>query len=114
MAIDGSFGDSDFGDVNMGDGDLGDADYGDADSSDADSSDASPPPSDGGAKALCTTTGGTVSTSLCCASTGDFPDTCGVGACGCAPSSSHTVAVCDCPGSKCFDTTKGCTTALPP
>lgn len=57
---------------------------------------------------LCTSTGGMVSTSLCCKSAGDFPDTCKVGACGCAPTSSHTVQSCLCPLNDCFDAVAGC------
>jgi hypothetical protein len=54
----------------------------------------------------CTSSGGTVGTSSCCLSAQDFPNTCGIGACSCAPGSSHTVQVCNCPGG-CFDGT-GC------
>jgi hypothetical protein len=39
-------------------------------------------------------------------STGDFPNMCTTGPCGCAPSSSHDVKICQCPGGKCFDGTK--------
>lgn len=60
---------------------------------------------DGGLAAACTASGGTVSSSLCCASTGDFPNLCGVGACGCAPASSHTVMTCVCPTGRCFNGT---------
>ena len=60
----------------------------------------------GGSEATCTNSGGTVSTALCCASTGDFPNMCTTGPCGCAPSSSHDVKICQCPGGKCFDGTK--------
>jgi hypothetical protein len=41
---------------------------------------APPPPQEG-----CEGTGGTVETSTCCQGVGDFPNTCGVGQCGCAP-----------------------------
>jgi hypothetical protein len=51
----------------------------------------------------CTDSGGTVSTGLCCLSTGDFPNSCLIGACGCAPTSSHEVETCDCGAGKCFD-----------
>jgi hypothetical protein len=47
--------------------------------------------------------GGRVETARCCGSVGDFPDTCLVGACGCAPSASHDVRVCRCPEGRCFD-----------
>ncbi len=55
----------------------------------------------------CLTSGGTVTTAMCCAATGDFPDTCAVGACGCPPDGSHQVRVCDCGAGNCFDGT-GC------
>ena len=51
----------------------------------------------------CTDSGGTVRTSMCCKSTGDFPNLCAVGACGCAPEHSHEVKICDCGEGKCFD-----------
>src|SRR5579859_271757 len=62
--------------------------------------------SDGGLAAACVASGGTVTSDTCCMSTGDFPNTCLIGACGCAPSSSHAVQVCSCPsgcwnGSEC-------------
>lgn len=58
--------------------------------------------------ARCTGTGGTVQMSLCCGATPDFPSSCLTGACGCAPSSSHMVQVCRCPGETCFDPAVGC------
>ena len=51
----------------------------------------------------CIDSGGTVSTSLCCLSVGDFPNLCVTGACGCSPSNSHEVKICDCGPGKCFD-----------
>ena len=51
----------------------------------------------------CLTSGGTVASASCCVSTGDFPDTCGIGACGCAPAASHDVRVCTCGAGSCFD-----------
>jgi hypothetical protein len=51
----------------------------------------------------CLASGGTVTSALCCASTADFPDTCAVGACGCAPNASHAVRACTCGAEKCFD-----------
>jgi hypothetical protein len=57
---------------------------------------------------LCITTGGTVATQSCCASASDFPDTCAVGACSCPPSGSHSVKVCQCPSTQCYDTIAGC------
>lgn len=64
----------------------------------------------GGTASLCTTTGGTVASGLCCLATGDFPDTCSVGACGCSPNNSHTVQTCECQAPKCFDAVLGCVT----
>jgi len=49
--------------------------------------------------------GGTVTTSLCCLATGDFPNLCLVGPCGCAPDYSHEVKICECPEGQCFDGT---------
>jgi hypothetical protein len=53
----------------------------------------------------CVESGGAVSTAKCCQSSGDFPNTCMVGACGCAPEYSHEVSVCVCPDGMCFDGT---------
>lgn len=59
---------------------------------------ATPTPTPNPAAQACRDAGGTVSSALCCGSVGDFRDTCGPpGACGCAPSASHEVAVCECP-----------------
>jgi hypothetical protein len=54
----------------------------------------------------CTNSGGAVGTSQCCKSSGDFPNTCLIGACGCALTNSHEVKVCNCPAGKCFDGNK--------
>jgi hypothetical protein len=51
----------------------------------------------------CLISGGTVTTSLCCKTTTDFPNTCLIGACGCSPEYSHEVKVCDCGLDKCFN-----------
>jgi len=51
----------------------------------------------------CLNSGGTVASAMCCASSGDFPDTCAVGACGCAPDASHAVRVCTCGAENCFN-----------
>ena len=51
----------------------------------------------------CEISGGTVKTSLCCASASDFPNLCLIGACGCSPTNSHQVKVCDCGANKCFN-----------
>jgi hypothetical protein len=58
---------------------------------------------------LCTTTGGKISSKSCCAglSPPDFPNSCSVGACGCAAADSKTMSTCDC-GSDCFDQRRGC------
>ena len=57
-------------------------------------------------EAGCTNSGGTLETSLCCNSANDFPNTCLIGACGCAPESSHNVTICNCGEDKCFDGTR--------
>jgi hypothetical protein len=54
-------------------------------------------------EAKCRLSGGKVTTAMCCESTGDFPDNCAVGACGCAPESSHEVRICDCGEGRCFN-----------
>ncbi len=59
--------------------------------------------------ALCTATGGQVVSTLCCTSVTDFPSSCLVGACGCAPSNSHTVSTCTC-ATGCFAPGYGCVT----
>lgn len=64
----------------------------------------------GGAASLCTTSGGTEGTAMCCTMTGDYPDGCATGPCGCAPADSHEVKVCVCPDTQCFDPTVGCRT----
>jgi hypothetical protein len=51
----------------------------------------------------CLASGGSVSTASCCVTAPEFPDTCGIGPCGCAPQSSRDVTVCDCGGGRCFD-----------
>lgn len=51
----------------------------------------------------CVNSGGQVSTSLCCESTGDFPNLCLIGPCGCSPGNSHRVKICDCGSDKCFN-----------
>jgi Right handed beta helix region len=51
----------------------------------------------------CLASGGTGASAMCCVSTGDFPDTCAIGACSCAPDASHAVRVCDCGAGSCFD-----------
>jgi hypothetical protein len=56
----------------------------------------------------CLSTGGEIISESCCASTSDFPNTCGIGACACAPASSHTIAFCSCPARTCFYPPEGC------
>jgi hypothetical protein len=77
-------------------------------------SDGECPKADGGVSdagsseaALCVATGGEVKSQSCCGSVGDFPNTCSVGACSCALTSSHTVSVCSCP-TGCFMPGVGC------
>ncbi len=55
------------------------------------------------AEEACLASGGTVTSALCCTSTGDFPNTCAVGACGCSPDASHEVRVCTCGAGTCFN-----------
>ncbi len=52
---------------------------------------------------MCIAAGGTVSTSMCCGAVSDFPNTCLIGGCGCAPDYSHNVSTCVCPDGKCWD-----------
>ena len=54
----------------------------------------------------CLDSGGTVSSGLCCLEAPDFPNTCGIGTCGCSPASSHEVSLCDCGVDACFDRTQ--------
>lgn len=65
---------------------------------------------DRGAADTCTSSGGTVDTLSCCNSTVDFRDMCtgGAGACGCSPSNSRPVKVCNCPAPSCFLPGYGC------
>jgi len=51
----------------------------------------------------CIDSGGTVSTSVCCKTTDDFPNLCFIGPCGCSLENSHEVKICDCGPDKCFD-----------
>jgi len=59
---------------------------------------------------VCRESGGTAATGMCCLQTGDFPNLCLIGACGCSPDNSHEVMVCDCGDGMCFDGT-GCVPA---
>jgi len=51
----------------------------------------------------CINSGGEALTSLCCQATGDFPNLCLIGPCGCSPDNSHEVRICDCGPDKCFN-----------
>jgi hypothetical protein len=44
-----------------------------------------------------------VTSGLCCLGASDFPNTCGLGACGCAPAASHEVSLCACPSGTCWN-----------
>lgn len=56
---------------------------------------------------LCTTSGGTVTTSSFCLSiVAPFPNTCAVGSC--SPANSHTIGTCNCPEGECFSPGFGC------
>lgn len=57
----------------------------------------------GAAEQGCLDSGGAVTSSTCCTGGGDFPNTCLIGACGCAPDASHEVRACDCGDARCFD-----------
>jgi len=54
----------------------------------------------------CVNSGGTVTTSLCCKSGGDFPNSCMIGGCGCSLDNSHEVKTCYCGLDKCFNGTE--------
>jgi len=58
---------------------------------------------EGETEQACLDSGGEVKISLCCLSSGDFPNLCLVGPCGCSPENSHEVMICDCGEGKCFD-----------
>ena len=51
----------------------------------------------------CINSGGKVALSLCCKSSGDYPNLCLVGSCGCSPEDSHQVKICDCGPAECFN-----------
>lgn len=76
------------------------------DAVDGGSGDGGPTPAtDAGPAEGCTGSGGSVVKMTCCTSVTSFPDTCAIGACGCAPASSHEVDACECPVGTCFDGT---------
>jgi hypothetical protein len=66
------------------------------------------PQPDAGPADLCVATGGSVVTTLCCSSQNDFTDTCGIGSCSCAPTSSHDIQTCMCPAAHCYQPGTGC------
>lgn len=51
----------------------------------------------------CLASDGVVSSGSCCSTAPDFPDSCGIGSCGCAPQFSREVMLCDCGAGKCFN-----------
>lgn len=51
----------------------------------------------------CLDSGGTITTGLCCIGAPDFPNLCGIGACGCGPTASEEKPRCDCGEGRCFD-----------
>jgi len=51
----------------------------------------------------CVNSGGAITTFLCCMSTGDYPNLCLIGPCGCSPDNSHQIKICDCGTEKCFN-----------
>lgn len=54
----------------------------------------------------CIDAGGNPGTMMCCELTPDFPNTCLIGPCGCAPENSHEIKVCHCGENKCFNGSK--------
>lgn len=62
-----------------------------------------PEPEVSEAEAACVASGGTIVTSSCCISSGDFPNTCLIGACGCSAENSEDTKICACPEGSCFD-----------
>jgi hypothetical protein len=54
----------------------------------------------------CTESGGNITTGWCCKSAGNFPNLCGIGACGCSPENRHEVRLCNCGEGKCFNGNK--------
>ncbi|MDD5341439.1 MAG: hypothetical protein PHC97_03330 [Patescibacteria group bacterium] len=66
-----------------------------------------------GSEQGCLNSGGQVTTSSCCASVGDFPNNCLIGACGCSPTGSHQVKTCGCGTNQCFNGSKCMTSSVP-
>ncbi len=53
----------------------------------------------------CLLSGGVIGAAFCCKSSGDFPSSCLIGACGCSAANSYQVKTCDCGADKCFNGT---------
>ncbi|MCX6811989.1 MAG: PsbP-related protein [Candidatus Berkelbacteria bacterium] len=51
----------------------------------------------------CISSGGTLTTAMCCKGVGDFPSACLIGPCGCSPGNSHQIKICDCGFDRCFN-----------
>lgn len=51
----------------------------------------------------CINSEGNIVMASCCKGTGDLPNTCLIGACGCSPENSGQVKTCDCGPERCFD-----------
>ena len=51
----------------------------------------------------CLKSGGAIAMSSCCLAASDFPNSCNIGACGCAAENSHRIKTCDCGESKCWN-----------
>jgi hypothetical protein len=51
----------------------------------------------------CINSGGELTSTSCCLSSDDFPNSCLIGVCGCSPISSHEVKFCDCGENMCFN-----------
>jgi hypothetical protein len=64
-------------------------------------------------KAACLASGGTISSSICCDTASDFPNSCAIGACGCSPENSREIQTCACPAGQCFDGSKCSAETLP-
>lgn len=79
------------------------ADTGSSDTAAADATAADTATADAATESACVKAGGTEGTAKCCGSSGDYPNTCLVGACGCGPDGSKDTKVCNCPAGKCWD-----------
>jgi membrane-bound inhibitor of C-type lysozyme len=61
----------------------------------------------------CINSGGTVTTTSCCQTTSDFPNSCLIGACGCSLDNSKEIKTCNCGTDKCFNGEKCVSTNSP-